>query len=71
MTDKPKVLEINVQNGTEIERDFTDKELAELKLRDVETQAMLDDMLRKAEARKSALAKLGALGLTQDEIAAL
>jgi hypothetical protein len=71
MTNKPKVLEIDFVNGTKIERDFTEKEVQEAKLRNIEAEEVLKSMLNKANARESALAKLAALGLTEEEIGAL
>jgi DNA-binding NarL/FixJ family response regulator len=71
MTETLRILEINIEKGTEVERDFSSDEVKEQELRDVESKQMLQDMLDKIDARQSALAKLAALGLTQDEIAAL
>jgi hypothetical protein len=71
MNNRPKVLEINVETGLEIERDFTDDEMAELELRDIQAEQMLNNILSKVAARESALAKLAALGLTEEEIGAL
>lgn len=71
MTDTFKVIEINVQEKTKIERDFTPQEIEELKSHEKQEQKMLEDMINKANARESALAKLAALGLTEEEIGAL
>jgi hypothetical protein len=66
-----KVLFFDAQTGESIERAITLEELSERNAmleadaeREAEAQA-------KADARESALAKLAALGLTQDEINAL
>jgi DNA-binding NarL/FixJ family response regulator len=71
MSEIPRVLEIDLEKGTVIERDFTSDEIEEKELQDLESQKSIKEMTDKIEARKSALAKLAALGLTQEEIAAL
>jgi hypothetical protein len=71
MSEIPRVLEIDLEKGTVIERDFTSDEIEEKELQDLESQKIIKEMTDKIEARKSALAKLAALGLTQEEIAAL
>jgi DNA-binding NarL/FixJ family response regulator len=60
-----------IDGDTIIDRDMNDDELAVLKIirDDVQTQA--EAQAERASARESALAKLVALGLTDDEIAAL
>lgn len=69
-TTKPKLtaLEVDALTGSEIVRDLTVEEIAEL-----ETQAAAEKAAAeaKAAARQSALAKLAELGLTEEEIAAL
>ena len=69
------VLEINVQTGERIERDFTAEELAQ-RTRDqvadeAAAQAAADALAAKEAAKASALAKLQALGLTEAEAAAI
>jgi hypothetical protein len=57
--------------GEIVEREMTAEEVAErdeMAIKDIERQAQVQE---KADARESALAKLAALGLTQDEINAL
>jgi hypothetical protein len=69
------VLEVNVQTGERIERDFTptekkqrDKDIAAA---EAAAQAALDEAAAKEAAKASALAKLEALGLTTDEAQAI
>jgi len=62
---------VNPQTGEETLRDYTDKEIADLEKRKIEVATRLEAALLKQQARKSALAKLAALGLTEEEIAAL
>ena len=70
-----KVIEINCETGESIERDMTPDELAAQEA--MAAQAEADRIAREAEeaaalaAKESAQAKLAALGLTADEIAAL
>jgi hypothetical protein len=69
------VTEINCETGEVIERDYTPEELAN---REKVTKEWADELAlreqektRIAEAKASAEAKLAALGLTPEEIAAL
>jgi hypothetical protein len=65
------VLEINVETGDRVERDFT---AAEKKQRDKDmaaAQAAADEAAAREAAKASALAKLEALGLTADEAQAI
>ena len=69
------VLEINVATGERIERDFTPEELAQ---READVAAAAEREALEAEkaaareaARESGVAKLLALGLTVDEVAAM
>jgi len=68
MDDLYTIDEIDAISGEIVSRDFTDDEmadrLAEISYEQAEAKA-------KADARQSALAKLAALGLTQEEIEAL
>jgi DNA-binding NarL/FixJ family response regulator len=57
--------------GETIERPFTPEEIAEHKLWQAEAEARQAEQDAKVAARESALAKLAALGLTADEVAAL
>ena len=66
-----KVTEINAATKEVIERNFTESELEEYELA-INSREQFDSNLKsRQEARTSALAKLAALGLTEDEIAAL
>ena len=62
---------INIQTGEETYRDFTAAEVATLEIELAENKAKADEAKAKTIARASALAKLAALGLSADEIAAL
>ena len=75
MADTPIAIEVNCETGEVIERPLTAEEIAE---RDAQAkQAEADRLAREAEAeaaaqaKASAEAKLAALGLTAEEIAAL
>jgi DNA-binding NarL/FixJ family response regulator len=57
--------------GETIERPLTAEELAQRELDIAQAQALQAEAEAKATARESALAKLAALGLTADEVAAL
>jgi hypothetical protein len=63
--------EFNGLTGETIVRDLTSDELAQRELDRAEATARELDQQSMATARASALAKLAALGLTQEEIAAL
>ena len=71
MADKKKIVIIDGFTNDVIERDMTEDELADLA--QFAKEAKDADALEqaKADARTSALAKLSALGLTEEEIAAL
>jgi hypothetical protein len=56
---------------TETIRDLTSEEVAEIAKVQKSFEAQENALQQKAEARTSALAKLAALGLTEEEIAAL
>jgi hypothetical protein len=68
MTDKIQILQIDAETGIETLRDLTDEELQEREESELKAKAELD---AKEASRTSALAKLAALGLTEEEIAAL
>ena len=57
--------------GEVTERPLTAEEIAEREVMQAEAQASQAEAEAKATARESALAKLAALGLTADEVAAL
>ena len=69
------VLIVNVKTGERIERDFTPEELEQREKDQAEAaaaeQAAIDDAAAKQAARESGRAKLLALGLTVDEVAAM
>jgi hypothetical protein len=71
MSETLTALEVDVATGEEIIRPLTASEIAE---REAMAQAEAEreaEAQAKVNARESALAKLAALGLTQDEINAL
>jgi DNA-binding NarL/FixJ family response regulator len=57
--------------GETIERPLTVDEIADREAMQAEAEAQQAEAEAKATARESALAKLAALGLTADEVAAL
>lgn len=69
-TKTPFAVEV-LPNGEIIERSLTEEELTERKEMQKAAKAAEAEAKAKAEARASALAKLAALGLTEEEIAAL
>ena len=71
MTNKPKVTIFDAATGELVERDATQEEITNQNLTSEEAKAIELTLEAKTEARTSALAKLAALGLTEDEIAAL
>ena len=62
---------INAVTGEETIRDYTPEEIAEAKAFQAELEKQQAEAATRATARASALAKLAALGLSADEIAAL
>jgi hypothetical protein len=64
-------IEYNGETGITSERLLSVDEIAELKAIQAESEAAESETQAKAAARESALAKLAALGLTQEEIEAL
>ena len=72
---KPTRLEINCETGEQTVIELTDEEIAQLETdranAETDRAAREAEAEAKAEARASALAKLAALGLSVDEIAAL
>jgi len=71
MPNKPKVTIFDAATGELIERDATQEEISNQNLATQEAKAIELTLEAKTEARQSALAKLAALGLTEEEIAAL
>jgi len=66
-----KITEINAITGDVIERNPTESEVEEYELAVTSRNQFDSDLQAKQEARTSALGKLAALGLTEEEIAAL
>lgn len=64
-------VEVDAATGEVKERPLTVEEIAERKEIQAEAKAIEAETKAKAEARVSALAKLAALGLTEEEIATL
>lgn len=62
---------VNALTGEETYRDYTAAEIKEVEAAQLEAAARTAEAQAKATARASALAKLAALGLSADEIAAL
>jgi hypothetical protein len=71
MTKSLTAIIVDALTGESTERELTTDEIAELKAMGVEQAEREAEAQAKAHARESALAKLAALGLTQDEINAL
>jgi DNA-binding NarL/FixJ family response regulator len=71
MSEILKAVEFNAQSGVTIERELTKKEADLHNTLLAETKARQESFEAKQLARQSALAKLAALGLTDEEIAAL
>ena len=73
--EKPTRIEVNCTTGEQTVIELTDEEISQLETdrANAETQraAQEAEATAKAEAKASALAKLAALGLTEDELAAL
>lgn len=70
-----KVVEIDCSTGISVERDMTTEELANMEAMQAESEVRRAEeeavSAAKASAKASAEAKLAALGLTAEEIAAL
>jgi hypothetical protein len=69
--DIPSVLVVDLDNETQITRPMNNDELVQLNIVLDELAQNEAEAKAKVEARESALAKLAALGLTQEEIEAL
>lgn len=70
MTEYKEII-FDVVSGKVTERPYSAAEIAEMKKAEAEIEKLNAQAIAQAEIRKSALAKLAALGLTEDEIAAL
>jgi hypothetical protein len=71
MSETLKAVIVDVATGEVTERSLTADEIAERKVMQAEAEARQAEADAKVAARESALAKLAALGLTADEVAAL
>lgn len=75
MTDTPKKIIVDCSTGEATEVELTAEEIAQLETdratAEADRLAREEETAAKLAARESALAKLAALGLTDDEIAAL
>jgi hypothetical protein len=71
MTETFKEVTVDVATGQVTERPLTAEEIAERELMQAEAEERQAEAEAKVAARESALAKLAALGLTADEVAAL
>lgn len=75
MTETPKVLEVDCSTGIATERDMTAEEIVNMEAMRADAEARRAEeeaaAAAKAAAKASAEAKLAALGLTPEEIAAL
>jgi hypothetical protein len=65
------VLTVDAETGEQSERPMTAEELAEREIMTAEYAQRKAESQAKIEARQSALAKLAALGLTEEEVEAL
>ena len=75
MSEKLQKVIVNCETGVTEYIDLTDEEIAEVRAREAEAEHQWElreqERIAKAAAKASAEAKLAALGLTADEIAAL
>ena len=75
MTDTPKVVEVNCETNEVTERPLTAEEIAQREADAIvyaeQKAAQEAEAEAKADAKASALAKLAALGLTEDEAKAI
>ncbi len=62
---------IDINTGEETIRPYTEEEIAETKKNELEHKKLLKEIEKRELMRQSAMTKLLALGLTEDEIAAL
>lgn len=62
---------IDLKTGTETIRKFTAEEIKETEAIQAQLAPKIEEMNKKEALRNSALSKLAALGLTEEEIAAL
>lgn len=62
---------VDIATGEETLRNYTKEEIAEVEKAYAESLVRVAEAKQREKNRESALAKLAALGLTEDEIAAL
>ncbi len=62
---------VNLETGETVERPYTAEEIAEVEAKQEQAKALAQAEAEKAAIKAAAQAKLAALGLTQEEIAAL
>ena len=62
---------VNSETGKEVTREMTAEEIAEMEIIDAKNAEIYAEAEAKEAARQSALSKLAALGLTEDEIKAI
>ena len=74
-TERPTRLEVNCETGEQFIIELTDEEIAQMQADqaafEAEQAAREAEAQAKAEAKASAIAKLAALGLTEDEAKAI
>ena len=71
MSETLKAVIFDAATGEITERSLSKEEIAELAVMQAEAEVLQAEHDAKVAARESALAKLAALGLTADEVAAL
>lgn len=67
----PIIKIVDASTGEEVEREMNDKELKEYNASKLKIENQKAEAEAKEAARQSALSKLAALGLTEDEIKAI
>jgi hypothetical protein len=71
MSEELKLVEFDALTGIETVRDYSDEEIVDHQETIKRNKEILKVEKAKEETKKSALAKLAALGLTEEEIASL
>jgi hypothetical protein len=71
MSEKKTAYNFDLETGQEVIRDLNESELASMKELQDTIKKLEKEAESKAKARESALSKLAALGLTEEEIASL
>jgi DNA-binding NarL/FixJ family response regulator len=71
MSEQLLAQEIDAETGESVIRPFTNEEVEAYEANQAQDAQLKAEAKAKADARTSALAKLAALGLTEEEIAAL